>query len=441
MRLQAWGGLVQGGPLRGGAHNRGRRAQRDIIGEYANYSSKIYAPVAHSGHGTITGGMDEGIQHRVEAHVGDTSSFAALTAVEATLRPSTLLARTKPPSAPAAKSAAQRSDAAVGRDLERVHNMLRTAKSQAAGTAMVPSAAQEPLNATNAAAGGRLNLPLPASSLEREDVPAWRRPKEKIPRPSTPSFDDEDENERTAEADNAVLLLQKLLRGRAVQNMMFEGKERRLELIEEMRQDLLDDEQLEEVRRQEQERQAAAAVRVAEAAAVDTAAGEVASAALDFLSKELVRQGETKRVAAVVAHAEDTRRRREVEEGGQRQAQEAVQAKADDVYRQVRAVHADTARSLVASTLASAVSAAAGRAAQSAVRAERDAQAQQTGGSSDTAIVKSLVGSFVLPEAQRAAQESRHGGEATDETAGANAAAAAFAMIPCKPLAMGNEKK
>lgn len=33
----------------------------------------------------------------------------------------------------------------------------------------------------------------------------------------------------------AVLLLQRLIRGRAVQNVMFEGKERRKELIRELR--------------------------------------------------------------------------------------------------------------------------------------------------------------------------------------------------------------
>lgn len=40
----------------------------------------------------------------------------------------------------------------------------------------------------------------------------------------------EDENEHLA-----VLLLQRLIRGRAVQNVMFEGKERRKELIRELR--------------------------------------------------------------------------------------------------------------------------------------------------------------------------------------------------------------
>lgn len=40
----------------------------------------------------------------------------------------------------------------------------------------------------------------------------------------------EDESEHLA-----VLLLQRLIRGRAVQNVMFEGKERRKELIRELR--------------------------------------------------------------------------------------------------------------------------------------------------------------------------------------------------------------
>jgi hypothetical protein len=33
----------------------------------------------------------------------------------------------------------------------------------------------------------------------------------------------------------AIILLQRLVRGRAIQNMMFEGKEKRLDLISELR--------------------------------------------------------------------------------------------------------------------------------------------------------------------------------------------------------------
>jgi hypothetical protein len=55
-------------------------------------------------------------------------------------------------------------------------------------------------------------------------MPAWRQKKERVVRPPTPSFDDEDESDGEEDVQRAVLLLQKLVRGRAVQNVMFEGK-------------------------------------------------------------------------------------------------------------------------------------------------------------------------------------------------------------------------
>lgn len=62
-------------------------------------------------------------------------------------------------------------------------------------------------------------------------------------RPNTPEFHDfkhkrQDNVESLHGNDQkrrAVILLQRLLRGRAMQNMMFEGKEKRLDLISELR--------------------------------------------------------------------------------------------------------------------------------------------------------------------------------------------------------------
>ena len=407
----------------GGARSRGKRSQRDIIGEYADYSSKVYAPVSRVGQGPGAGGMDEGAQFRVEAHVGDTTTFTALATVEATLKPSSLRASTRPPAPKAAKSAAERADEAVGRDLARVHGMLRGAK---AGLASGRSAAAATVP-TGTTPGGRVNVPLPASSLEREDIPQWRRPKVRVQRPSTPTFDDEDEGEAQDDLSNAVLLLQKLLRGRAVQNMMFEGKERRLELIKEMRQDLLNAAELAEVQAAEDARRAEVAVRIAEAAAVDTATGEVASATLDFLSKELVRRGEMERVNAVVRYAEETRRTREAEEGGRRQAEEALRAKADEVQRQVHAVHSQVARGVVSSAVAAALEAVASAAAQEVVAKESAAATDHAASAPAAAVVGQLVAGVVVPEAARQADAALHGPAAGDEdTAASDAATAAF---------------
>jgi hypothetical protein len=61
-------------------------------------------------------------------------------------------------------------------------------------------------------------------------------------RPNTPVFNDfrqkRQDNDDLRENDKkrrAIILLQRLLRGRAKQNMMFEGKEKRLDLISELR--------------------------------------------------------------------------------------------------------------------------------------------------------------------------------------------------------------
>jgi len=64
-------------------------------------------------------------------------------------------------------------------------------------------------------------------------------------RPPTPKYQfadrkrdetirDQSENEKDKRL-RAVILLQRLIRGRAIQNMMFEGKEKRLDLITELR--------------------------------------------------------------------------------------------------------------------------------------------------------------------------------------------------------------
>jgi len=63
-------------------------------------------------------------------------------------------------------------------------------------------------------------------------------------RPKTPVYrlySDVARNDRAEELESndkkqrAIILLQRLLRGRAKQNMMFEGKEKRLDLIAELR--------------------------------------------------------------------------------------------------------------------------------------------------------------------------------------------------------------
>jgi hypothetical protein len=349
---------------------KGRKATRDIIAEYADFGSGVYGPRLRDGKfpdklraatrllsESAQGESVEGLADMARTHTGVGSAVLGAAAATGTAGTQWLagagaalpVTRGASPAqralletagtagaratagAPSAlggtssSTAAARREAAIARDLERVHTAIMTVKA------------------------GRST-----SAVENEPVPAWRKPKPVVQRPRTPNFDDEDEGEADAELEEAVLLLQTLLRGRAVQNVMLEGKERRLELIREMRTDLMSFEEAEAVRAAEEARQAAERAAAAAASVQDTAAGEVAAATADFFAKELVRQHEWARITALAAEAEAERSRREAQEAARRAAERGEADRSAEVQRQTSAVHASVAGDLVAALLAAA---------------------------------------------------------------------------------------
>jgi hypothetical protein len=165
-------------------------------------------------------------------------------------------------------------------------------------------------------------------------------------RPPTPSVEGDDPDD----VDLPILALQQFLRGRAIQNEMFEGKERRQELVQELRSThaLRDNEKL--VTQQQQQaldktRDALRADGTREAlglAAVSEMQGSNVGSMLDFLSKELVRLQEERRIHAFAMMAERQRRMREAEESGKRQIEEQRRQQQDEVFRQVVQVHQAT---------------------------------------------------------------------------------------------------
>lgn len=90
------------------------------------------------------------------------------------------------------------------------------------------------------------------------------------------------------ERERAILLLQRLVRGRAVQNTMFAGKQHTKQLIKELR---LAEDPVPEAAVDEDE---------PSRNAHDALQGEVVSNALDFISKEIVRVAEERKVAKLV---------------------------------------------------------------------------------------------------------------------------------------------
>ncbi|GLE10240.1 hypothetical protein PINS_up022278 [Pythium insidiosum] len=228
-------------------------------------------------------------------------------------------------------------------------------------------------------------------------------------RPPTPDYAQQRDDADDA-VEDAVRLLQQLLRGRAVQNMMFDGRERRTELIQELR---ASDEAAAAAAQathnvgaeldEEEARVAASTMRKAE--------GEVISEMLDVLYKELDRAREIAKQRAFVDEAAEQRRRREVEEGGRRQAEDLVREREDEVFRHVERVHQETAMDWIDDLLQDVVREQAHVAAMGELQVHSAAVgpmvlALERDGNSDEAVVKELVASFLLPQVQR--QQLQH---------------------------------
>lgn len=137
----------------------------------------------------------------------------------------------------------------------------------------------------------------------------------------------------------AVILLQRLIRGRADQNMMFEGKEKRLDLIQELR---ATEEWLEASGAQEGTEDKSIIKNYQERlldGVTEAIQSDVISKTMDNLSKELVRLKQERKIANMVRIAEDVRRKREAEESGRRQAEQILRDREDVLYAEIMSVH------------------------------------------------------------------------------------------------------
>jgi len=130
-------------------------------------------------------------------------------------------------------------------------------------------------------------------------------------------------------------LLQRLLRGRAKQNMMFEGKEKRLDLIAELRateewkaaSDLEEEKVLIENYQE----------RVLDGAA-EALQSDIIAKTLDHLSKELVDSNKKKNCF----NGETSRRcekKKRSQESGRRQAEQILRQREDVLYKELLGVH------------------------------------------------------------------------------------------------------
>ena len=226
----------------------------------------------------------------------------------------------------------------------------------------------------------------------------------RLQRPDTPTLVLQHDEEEDSE--EAVLLLQRLLRGRAMQNKFFEGKERCRGLINEL-QAAQTAKSSEHLWMDEREAELfAARQETAIDHVIDAAQGDIVHQALDYLFKELLRQQESAKVTRLMQQAEAARASREKEEHERRAAEERLRQKEEAQYAALMTKVDATVETLLEQTLRHAAEDAASEQAlhvqltsSSTAKAEADACAAAT---HDPALAKEiavcrLLDDFVVP--------------------------------------------
>ncbi|KAM7065448.1 cilia- and flagella-associated protein 91 isoform 1-T6 [Acridotheres tristis] len=254
----------------------------------------------------------------------------------------------------------------------------------------------------------------------KKPPPVHEKIESPVPKPPTlilekPSIEEE-------EIDLAVICLEKLLRGRALQNMMFEGKEKRLDLIQELRTThvLQEDGQL-LLKAQKQmtlslQRQHDLQMHQLSALERDLAMveGRTLVNMLDFLSKELVRLQEEQMIHALIMLAERQRRMQEAEESGQRQLEDSRRQKEDELFRQVVNVQDRTIDTYLEDIILSSMERTAEEQAREEVQQRAveinaiayEMESRRTRLQSEE-IVAELVYNFLIPEAEKSFMRER----------------------------------
>lgn len=336
----------------------GRTGKRDVIAEYAEKSSKVYAPLARDGH------VPDSNTSRIEIQPADLNTYPGLLALENAL-PSHVL---KPVKISPHDSGKKKTKHQVRKENE-ITSALKAAMES------IKKEMQQPTEA---------------------EVPNMRVDRAESPRKEEVQPEDE-------EMEAAVLLLQRVIRGRAYQNMMFEGKDKRLDLINELR---AAERFAETATTVEEKRYSDQLKEKAFEGAIESIQGSVISQTLDQLSKELLRFQQEKRIAVMVKLAERDRQIRQAQESGRRQAEERLREREDEMFRKIMGVHQSTVDSYLEEVLTSTVE----QAAQSRALTEARLKAAKINQVVDTleaatqepeAVVRELVHNFMLPHVRR----------------------------------------
>ncbi|XP_031954355.1 cilia- and flagella-associated protein 91 isoform X1 [Corvus moneduloides] len=362
----------------------GKLERRDIIKEYNDFSSQTYAPLSRIGF------FPDNNSDYCAVKNFYLNTFAGLCELDKSVPDSVsqLKIKAPKPKCTITKTGYIKKSGRLDAVLAQVHQALLEKKNKA----------KEPKK--------------PPPVFEKVETPVPKPPTLILEKPST-----EEE-----EIDLAVICLQKLLRGRALQNMMFEGKEKRLDLIRELRTThaLQEDGQLllkaEKQMTLSLQRQQDSQMRQLSSLERDlaTVEGRTLANMLDFLSKELVRLQEERKIHALVMLAERQRRMREAEESGRRQLEESRWEEEDEIFRQVVNVQHRTIDTYLEDIILSSMERTAEEQAREEVQKRAleindiayEMESRRTRLQSEE-IVAELVYNFLIPEAEKSSMRER----------------------------------
>ncbi|KAM6416718.1 cilia- and flagella-associated protein 91 isoform 2-T2 [Pluvialis apricaria] len=313
----------------------GKLERRDIIKEYTDFASQTYAPLSRIGY------FPDNHSERYVVKNFYLNTFAGLCELEASLPDSVTHIKIKAPKPKytTTKTGFIKRSARLEVELAQVHQALLEKKNKV----------KEPKK--------------PLRLLEKVEKP--------VPRPPTPILEEPSIEEE--ETELAVICLQQLLRGRAIQNMLSSVESH--------------------LAREE---------------------GRVLANMFDFLSKELVRLQEERKIHAFVMLAERQRRMREAEESGSRQVEERRRQEEDEIFKQVVKMHQSTIDSYLEDIILSSMENMAEEQAREEIQRMAveindiayEMESRRTRLQSEE-IVAELVYDFLIPEAEKTSMREK----------------------------------
>ncbi|XP_076668408.1 cilia- and flagella-associated protein 91 isoform X2 [Andrena cerasifolii] len=264
----------------------------------------------------------------------------------------------------------------------------------------------------------QLHSEVKAIRLNVKPVEASTLLKRKFKLPSLPPipYIPHTENVKDTQMDQLCTLIQKIVRGRAIQCMMFEGRNRCRELIEELQSSHGLEEQTKKQRQKEREQmidlqrlqneKSVQEDRLCEI--LNSLEGMTISGMLDFLSKQLIRLEDERRIHAFALLAERERAMREAEEAGRRQLEYNRRREFDEMFRQIVKVNQESVETYLEDIIKEGVEWTSEEAAKEYIldlcdKVDNASEYAKTNATklAEEELVANMVYNFVLPEVEK----------------------------------------